>query len=355
MKLRYIFTSRYYFRFFNLLFFLFKNALFHPNSIEKKYFEKFLSGFTRLTPSEKNSFDLFNGSWSTAVSGIQSTGSFDGFNDERIKWLLDELGGMKGKKVLELGPLEGAHTYMLEKAGGDVLSIEGNHGAYIRCLIVKNFYGLKSKFLLGDFSDSELTTEHFDTVVASGILYHMEDPIALLKKIASKTDNLFIWTHYFEENLEKWSIKAKKQIKNGKWEIDNPKTHDFDGLSVKTIRQDYGDAKKWSGFCGGRSLFSYWIYKEDLLALLRKLGFANIRINFDKVDHPNGPCFALIASKFDVEYYLDAKINPDLYNVFADLPSEERELRAIEHFNVYGRKEGRLPIQPKNLRKTKIN
>jgi len=50
---------------------------------------------------------------------------------------------MKGKKVLELGPLEGAHTYMLEKAGGDVLSIEGNHGAYIRCLIVKNFYGLK--------------------------------------------------------------------------------------------------------------------------------------------------------------------------------------------------------------------
>ena len=77
--------------------------------------------------------------------------------------------------------------------------------------------------------------------------------------------------------------------------------------SRKTIRQHYGKAKKWSGFCGGSSSFSYWICKNDLLALIRKLGFANIRINFDKVDHPNGPCFALIASRFDVEYYLNPK------------------------------------------------
>ena len=75
----------------------------------------------------------------------------------------------------------------------------------------------------------------------------------------------------------------------------------------------------------------------------------SIRINFDKVDHPNGPCFALIASRFDVEYYLNPKINPDLHNAFNSLPFAERELRAIEHYNVYGRKEGRVPIPTSHI------
>ena len=320
-----------------------------PSSNEEKYFENFLTSYTKLEPQEKNSFDLFKGLWSTKIFDFQNTGEFDGFNDDRINWLLDELGGAEGKKFLELGPLEGAHTYMLETAGGDVLSIEGNHGAFLRCLIVKNFLGLKSKFLLGDFSNLDISGDNFDAVVASGVLYHMEDPVALLEKVSSKTDNLFIWTHYFEEDLERWSSVAKREIKNGKWDIDNPKIFEFDGLPVKTIRQHYGKAKKWSGFCGGSSSFSYWVCKNDLLALIRKLGFANIRINFDKVDHPNGPCFALIASRFDVEYYLNPKINPDLHNAFNSLPFAERELRAIEHYNVYGRKEGRVPIPTSHI------
>ena len=320
-----------------------------PGSRDEKHFENFLTSYTQLEPHEQNSFDLFRGSWSTKIIDVQDTGGFDGFNDERINWLLDELGGVQSKRILELGPLEGAHTYMLERAGGDVLSIEGNHGAFLRCLIVKNFLGLKSKFLLGDFSNLDISRDNFDTVVASGVLYHMEDPIALLEKVSSKTDNLFIWTHYFEEDLERWSSVAKREIKNGKWDIDNPKIFEFDGLPVKTIRQHYGKAKKWSGFCGGSSSFSYWICKNDLLALIRKLGFANIRINFDKIDHPNGPCFALIASRFDVEYYLNPKINPDLHNAFNSLPFAERELRAIEHYNVYGRKEGRVPIPTSHI------
>ena len=50
-------------------------------------------------------------------------------------------------------------------------------------------------------------------------------------------------------------FSREAEIKNGKWDIDNPKIFDIDGLSVKTIRQDYGQAKRWSGFCGGSSSF----------------------------------------------------------------------------------------------------
>ena len=69
-------------------------------------------------------------------------------------------------------------------------------------------------------------------------------------------------------------------------------------------------------------------------------------INFDKVDHPNGPCFAVVASKFDLSYYLDPNVNPDLNVAFGKLPYEKKRLAAIEHFNIYGRKEGRLAVRP---------
>src|SRR5205085_12295967 len=62
--------------------------------------------------------------------------------------------------------------------------------------------GLKrSEFLLGDFAlYLQSCRERFDMVFASGVLYHMEDPLALIRDIARVTDRCFIWTHYFDEN-----------------------------------------------------------------------------------------------------------------------------------------------------------
>ena len=68
------------------------------NSTKEEYRENFLTSYTKLEPHEQNSFDLFKGSWSTKIFGAEDTGGFDGFNDERIDWLLDELGGVKVKK-----------------------------------------------------------------------------------------------------------------------------------------------------------------------------------------------------------------------------------------------------------------
>ena len=39
-------------------------------------------------------------------------------------------------------------------------------------------------------------------------------------------------------------------------------------------------------------------------------------------------------------------INPDLYAAFGALPHDEQRTAAIEHFEVYGRKEGRKPVKP---------
>ena len=313
---------------------------------QKQRFQKYLANYIITQPDDKNPFSLFEGCWSSQIPNVKNTGSFDGFNDHRVEWLIEELGELTEKSVLELGPLEGAHTFMLEGAGASVTAIEGNYGAFLRCLTVKNFLGLKAKFLLGDFSKIELGSKYFKAVVACGVLYHMADPVALLEKIAKNTDNIFIWTHYFNEDFKKWSPEARRELNEGRWDIANIQNTNFKGIQVRTVRQNYGKALGWRGFCGGTESYSYWIYRQDLLSLLNKLGFSSIQINFDKVDHPNGPCFALIASKFDLSYYLDPDINPDLNMEFGGLPHEEKRLAAIEHFNVYGRKEGRLAIRP---------
>jgi hypothetical protein len=311
---------------------------------QKQQFQKYLGNFTALQPDDQNSFDLFESCWSSKIPNIDNTGKFDGFADERIGWLLDELGDIKGQSVLELGPLEGGHTFLLENAGAEVTSIEGNYGAFLRCLTVKNLLGLNAKFILGNFSKLKCTNDRYNIVVACGVLYHMADPVSLLRDLAKKTDNIFIWTHYFEEDLDKWSPLVRRQLRRGKWDRKNIKYQNIEGLEVRTVRQNYGKALGWRGFCGGTEKFSYWIYKDDLLSLLKSLGFINIRINFDKVDHQNGPCFALLASKFDTTYYLNSEINPDLHEAFFDFSADEKEFKAIEHFNVYGRKEGRFSV-----------
>jgi hypothetical protein len=60
----------------------------------------------------------------------------------------------------------------------NVTAIEGNVGAFLRCLLLKNYFNLKSKFLLGDFLKyMAVQTNGPDLMYASGVLYHLTDPV----------------------------------------------------------------------------------------------------------------------------------------------------------------------------------
>jgi hypothetical protein len=73
-----------------------------------------LRGFQTLYSKEielpANAFSIFSGEWSTAVPGFE-TGKSQLFNDDRMKWTLGELDSLHGKRVLELGTLEGRHKW----------------------------------------------------------------------------------------------------------------------------------------------------------------------------------------------------------------------------------------------------
>jgi hypothetical protein len=185
---------------------------------------------------------------------------------------------------------------MLEKAGANVLAIEANFDSFLRCLIVKNLLDLESKFILGDFTKGLGESNSYELVVASGVLYHMTDPVSLLEQISQVTNRIFIWTHYFEPELQKWNPAIQSQV-GLKWKVSETKYVNFKDKIIRIVPQTYGEALGWDGFCGGPETFSYWIYKEDIILILKELGFRDIKVNFDHPDHRNGPSFCILATR----------------------------------------------------------
>ena len=153
-------------------------------------------------PSYQNAIDLLPG-WNAAFPPEMKLTAGPGYmyEDPRIHWAAERSGGLEGKRVLELGPLEGAHTYLLERLGAKRIdAIEANKLAYLRCLVAKEIFGLRrARFHLGDFVRGLEAPTRYDLIVACGVLYHMTEPLTLLERIAGRTDLIYLWTHYFDD------------------------------------------------------------------------------------------------------------------------------------------------------------
>ena len=105
-----------------------------------------LDAYVKSAPSAQNALDIFKGEWASVLpppyNHLQA-GGIPLFQDQRAAWALEQLGGCQGQRVLELGPLEGAHSYILQQHGAaSVTAIEANTRAYLKCLIVKELLGL---------------------------------------------------------------------------------------------------------------------------------------------------------------------------------------------------------------------
>jgi len=254
-----------------------------------------LDSYIKSAPSPQNAIDIFKGEWASRfpenLTDLQA-GQINLFNDIRIHWGLERLGGVKDKNVLELGPLEAGHTYMMEQQGAtSIVAIEANTRAYLKCLVVKELLQLKqAQFLCGNFVEYLRDCQSkFDICVASGVLYHMSDPVELLSLIARVTDKIFLWTHYYDRDL----LQANPhQIYQKFPDRIQAESH---GFQHTLYRYEYFTALDDAGFCGGSQPFSYWMSRSDIFACLEYLGFTEIEINFEQPEHPNGLSLAAIA------------------------------------------------------------
>lgn len=255
-----------------------------------------LEEYIKSKPSDQNALDLFINEWSSELpqkNAELKAGKAKLFDDPRINWAIDQMGGVKSKTVIELGPLEAGHSYMLEKAGAkEITAIEANTHAYLKCLIVKEILQLqKSRFLLGDFVKYLRNSyPNFDICIAHGVLYHMIHPVELIKLISNHSNKVTIWTHYYDEKI----ISNNRDIKH---KFPSQKTINYQGFRCTYNRQEYKKALGWMGFCGGSAPYSNWLGRNDIIRCLNHFGFNKVKTEFEQPLHPNGPSFALVASK----------------------------------------------------------
>lgn len=242
-------------------------------------------------PVSENAFNIFENEWSSVIPGV-GLGVSELFNDNRVNFFIEECGGIQGKSVLELGPLEGGHTYMLSNAGAKkIVSIESNIVSFLKCLISKNAFNINAEFLLGDFNSYlKNNTDRYDLLVASGVLYHMLDPIQLLVDMCKVSNGIGIWTQYYCSEI----IAGRKDLSK-KFDV-NPIKFSVNGETYDMYKQSYLEALSWGGFCGGSEAHSYWITKDTLISVIENCGM-KVKVLNDDRHHQNGPAITLYASR----------------------------------------------------------
>lgn len=258
--------------------------------------------------------DIFKSVWSSQLPpelGVHS-GATPLFDDPRIHWMIEKLGGVQGWRVLELGPLEGGHSTMLQHAGArQVLAIDACAMSYLKCLVVKDLCKLsRVDFRFGDFmafmaSDN---TVH-DLIVASGVLYHQRDPIACIERIASRCDRVFLWTHYYTDGLHSDHLRSdmferiRSDQAQGRDAANGASTTAAGAplpqprFACDYFRLNYETYLPGVKYRGGVDDHAHWMRREDILACLRHYGFTDIEVAFDQHDHPFGANCALLAQR----------------------------------------------------------
>lgn len=258
-----------------------------------------LDAFCRRKPAPQNAVDIFGGSWKAAFPGKLGVEAgkknfFENHIVERVDASLST--GIRGARVLEIGPYEGHYTYQLEQLHvQSITAVEVNVKNYLKCLIVKDLCGLRASLVLGDFMQMEpRQLEGYDLCFAAGVLYHQVAPLEMLMKMSKVADRLYLWTHCYGDIID----RNRKAYPNfGSAIVEEKKVM---GYSCPHYYRTYlweNDAQPPDEFSGGPQSYAYWLRKRDALGFLEMLGYDKIEILIDMDTHPAGPVLALTAER----------------------------------------------------------
>jgi hypothetical protein len=249
--------------------------------------------FVTSAPSAQSAVDAVPDAWASKfpppLDGLHA-GQAPLFEDPRVAWAFERLGGLDGMSVLDLGPLEGAHSYMAKQAGAArTVGVEANRLAFLKCLVTKELLDMRDcSFQCGDVNEYlSSTTERFDVCIACGILYHMVEPVRLIELISRVASRLVMWTHVFDT--------AALSNPNLAGKLGPARESVHDGFSHRVHRHSYGLDSRLGGFFGGTQSYSNWLPREELLRALTHFGWSGVEIAFDDPSHANGPSLALVA------------------------------------------------------------
>ena len=189
--------------------------------------------------------------------------------DARLDQFWDAL--PQAKRILELGSLEGGHSFAFAERGATVVAVEGRADNVARAQAVQKLLGIRGvRFVAADLEQSPLSSfGSFDAIFCVGLLYHLPRPWTLVDTMRSAAPAVFMWTHYCAED----AVDAEVDGAPGCW------------------YQEYGHADPLSGL----SERSFWPTLPALVERLETQGFPNVRIIEDDPGHLHKGAVTLVA------------------------------------------------------------
>jgi SAM-dependent methyltransferase len=176
--------------------------------------------------------------------------------------------------ILELGSLEGGHTFPLAALPGveQVVAVEGRPENVARAEVVRQALGVTNvRFVLGNLEELDLTTlGRFDAVYCTGLLYHLPRPWELVSRLREVSERLYVWTQCAEAAVP---------------------GEEAGGYAGRTYRE-------WGGWdpLSGLSASSFWPTREELVRLLADAGFPHVHVFGEEHVARRGPAVTLAAA-----------------------------------------------------------
>lgn len=203
------------------------------------------------------------------IDGIDYGGDISAIGDKRVEHFHEF--APEAKNILELGALEGAHTFMLARHPGvqRVLAVEGRQANIRRALFVQKLLEVKNaQFIQANLEESDLASlGNFDAVFCSGLLYHLPKPWQLLEQLARIAPKLFLWTMYSDDLGADTTVDGFR----GRHQVEGGSDEPLSGLS-------------------GHSL---WLTLGSLVEALTKAGYERIEIIRNELTHAQGRAVTL--------------------------------------------------------------
>jgi Methyltransferase domain len=176
--------------------------------------------------------------------------------------------------ILELGALEGAHTFILAGRPGvkRVLALEGREVNLRKARFVQELLRVENaEFLQTNLEEGDLAAlGEFDAVFCSGLLYHLPEPWHLIEQLPAIAPKLFIWTHYAAESEAQILPDGRRGKIHFEGGVDEP--------------------------LSGMSSTATWLTLESLIRSLTTSGYVSVHVIHNDLTHANGPAVTIGAT-----------------------------------------------------------
>jgi 2-polyprenyl-3-methyl-5-hydroxy-6-metoxy-1,4-benzoquinol methylase len=197
---------------------------------------------------------------------------------EMMRVVAERLGEeFTGRRIVDIGCLEGYFSIECALRGADVLGIDGKLLNVRKCEFVRSVLGVQgATFVQSDAMEMRRESAgRCDVVLALGLLYHLDNPYAFLENVAGMCDGFaVIDTHVA-------LASQPETLKNG-WrpELSEMRTFAFGGRQYEgRLFREFPagtprDAKDVSPTASLENELAVWLTEDSLVQMLHDVGFS---------------------------------------------------------------------------------